>query len=395
MTLLEQAGFEAYVVGGCTRDALLGLDAKDWDITTSAFPEETKAVFSEYRTIDTGIQHGTVAVLIDGMQLEITTYRVDGEYTDSRHPDEVSFTRTLHEDLARRDFTMNAICYNPSVGWVDDFGGMDDIEQHRIRCVGTPEKRFTEDALRILRALRFSSVLGFSIEKETSLAIHSVKQRISCVAVERITEEMKKLLCGNNVYSVLRDYRDVISVVLPELGQLSEEAYEMSYRRVAAVLPEEELRFAMLLLNLGEESLQRFRLSNQMRSDIQTLMEYQDLELSADRRNLCLCLNKVGKTGLQKLILLKKGLCLAEDGGESPRLDTLCTIEEAFQELLAQNPVFRCQDLEVDGSDLLALGMKPGPEVGRQLQELLEKVMEEELPNERNALLNYLAERLS
>ncbi|MBQ3326299.1 MAG: hypothetical protein IJG86_00760, partial [Clostridia bacterium] len=213
LRLLEHAGFEAWVVGGCTRDALLGDAPKDWDITTSALPAETLSVFSDFRTIETGLQHGTVAVLLDGMLLEITTYRVDGTYKDSRHPDEVTFTRSIDEDLARRDFTMNAIAYSPARGYEDLYGGASDIEAHLIRCVGDPETRFTEDALRILRALRFSSVLGFAIEERTASAIHALKERILHVAWERISAELLQLLCGKDVYRVLQDYRDVFAVL--------------------------------------------------------------------------------------------------------------------------------------------------------------------------------------
>ncbi|MBQ8063719.1 MAG: tRNA nucleotidyltransferase, partial [Clostridia bacterium] len=262
LSLLEAGGFEAYVVGGCTRDSLLGTVPEDWDITTSALPEQTLEVFRDYRTIETGLQHGTVTVRIDKTNLEITTYRVDGKYEDSRHPDAVTFTRSLSEDLARRDFTMNAIAYSPTRGWKDLYGGAEDIEDRLIRCVGDPETRFTEDALRVLRALRFSSVLGFEIEGKTADAIHALKDRINFVAYERIAVELLKLLCGKNVYRVLQDYRDVFAVILPEMEPCFDfeqhnpwhiyDVYTHIAKSVEAVRPEPELRLAMLLHDIGK-----------------------------------------------------------------------------------------------------------------------------------------------
>ncbi|MBQ6445031.1 MAG: tRNA nucleotidyltransferase, partial [Clostridia bacterium] len=262
LRLLEHAGFEAWVVGGCTRDALLRDAPKDWDITTSALPAETLSVFSDFRTIETGLQHGTVAVLLDGMLLEITTYRVDGTYKDSRHPDEVTFTRSIDEDLARRDFTMNAIAYSPARGYEDLYGGASDIKAHLIRCVGDPETRFTEDALRILRALRFSSVLGFAIEEQTASAIHALKERILHVAWERISAELLQLLCGKDVYRVLQDYRDVFAVLFPELEPCFDfpqnnpwhiyDVYTHIAHSVESIAPEPALRLTMLLHDIGK-----------------------------------------------------------------------------------------------------------------------------------------------
>ena len=214
---LTAAGWEAYVVGGAVRDALRGCAAGDWDITTNAEPAQVERVFAGERLIETGLRHGTVTVLLDGLPLEITTYRVDGDYTDHRRPDAVRFTRSLREDLLRRDFTMNALAYNPRTGLVDVCGGAEDIARGVVRCVGEPDRRFQEDGLRILRALRFASVLGFQIAPETAAAIHRNRALLQYLAAERVQSELTKLLCGQNVDAVLREFSDVLAVPIPEL----------------------------------------------------------------------------------------------------------------------------------------------------------------------------------
>ena len=213
---LTAAGWEPYVVGGAVRDALRGSPAGDWDITTNAEPAQVERVFAGERLIETGLKHGTVTVLLDGLPLEITTYRVDGDYTDHRRPDAVRFTRSLCEDLLRRDFTMNALAYNPQTGLVDICGGAEDITRGVVRCVGEPDRRFQEDGLRILRALRFASVLGFQIAPETAAAIHRSRALLQYLAAERVRSELTKLLCGQNAGAVLREFADVLAVPIPE-----------------------------------------------------------------------------------------------------------------------------------------------------------------------------------
>ena len=215
---LEQHGFEAYAVGGCVRDSLLGKQPNDWDITTSARPSQTAACFSDFRTVETGIEHGTLTVLVNGTPLEITTYRNDGEYLDNRHPKQVTFSHRIEDDLCRRDFTVNAMAYHPVRGLVDLFDGRADLTRRRIVCVGDATTRFHEDGLRILRAIRFASVLDFSIEEETARAIHACRSLLSNIAAERIREEFCKLLCGVGAVRILREYADVIGVFLPELS---------------------------------------------------------------------------------------------------------------------------------------------------------------------------------
>ena len=215
--VLESAGFSAYFVGGCVRDSLLGNPPADWDIATNALPEQVKAAFRGYTVVDTGLKHGTVTVVSDYHNLEITTYRIDGDYSDSRRPDSVIFTADLHEDLKRRDFTVNAMAYHPEQGLVDDWGGKRDLKEKVLRCVGDPEQRFKEDALRILRGLRFAAVLGFSIEPKTETALRQKRGLLSNISGERIREELVKLLFGENVQQVLLTYRSILGEVLPEI----------------------------------------------------------------------------------------------------------------------------------------------------------------------------------
>ena len=217
LSRLHQAGYQAYVVGGCVRDTLLGKVPKDWDVCTNALPHEMKQVFADCHVIETGLQHGTLTVMYQQEPFEVTTFRVDGEYTDHRHPDEVIFVADVREDLSRRDFTVNAMAWSPETGVVDAFCGQEDLERRLIRCVGEPEKRFQEDALRIMRALRFASVYGFAIDPATDAAIHALKDTLTGVAAERIRVELAKLLCGDSAGDILRAYPDVMQVIMPQL----------------------------------------------------------------------------------------------------------------------------------------------------------------------------------
>ena len=262
LALLQAAGYEAWIVGGCVRDALLGLPPKDYDLTPSALPEETQRVFAAYPRIETGLRHGTVTVLLEGEPLEITTYRVDGVYSDARHPDGVTFTRSLRQDAARRDFTINAMAYAPGQGLQDFFGGQADLAQGTIRAVGRAETRFHEDALRILRALRFASVLDFTLEGETARAARACAPLLAAVSAERVSGELGKLLCGKAAGRVLRDYPDVLGVVLPEILPMvgldhrnPHHCYDVWTHTAVAVdhvPPELPLRLAMLFHDIGK-----------------------------------------------------------------------------------------------------------------------------------------------
>jgi len=426
---LEAAGYEAYAVGGCVRDALLGRTPEDWDITTSARPLELEAVFQNQRTIETGIQHGTVTVLIDGTPLEITTYRVDGTYSDNRRPDQVSFTSSLTEDLARRDFTINAMACNEKAGLVDEFGGREDLQQKVIRCVGDPDTRFHEDALRILRALRFASVLGFSIDPDTAAAIHCNRELIRHVSAERITAELMKFLCGPGVTELLLDYRDVFAVIFPELIPCFDldqknvhhryDVYEHIARSVGAAAPIPEVRLAMLLHDIGKpatmfdgedgqrhfyghpkvsadlakEILSRMRLPSRTQRTVEELVYRHDIPISAEPKILRRRLNQMGPDTLRLLLQVKRADRLAQTEEHAREAGKYDDIEAALDRLLAEQPAYTVKDLAVNGNDLKQLGFT-GPAIGAAQNALLERVMDEQLPNEKGALMNYAKENL-
>lgn len=268
INLLQSAGFEAYAVGGCVRDSLLGKTPNDWDITTSAKPEDMKSVFADFHCIDTGIKHGTVTVVIDGEPLEITTFRLDGEYEDNRHPKSVTFTSNLGADLGRRDFTVNAMAYSKKTGTVDLFGGQNDLKNKIIRCVGDPDRRFNEDALRILRALRFASALDFEIEEKTAQSLLKNRALLGNISEERIAKELLKLVCGKGAKRILTDFAPVLFEILPELQPMYKNShdnphhcydiYEHTLIAVESINPEPTLRFAMLLHDCGKPAVKKF-----------------------------------------------------------------------------------------------------------------------------------------
>ena len=423
---LHRAGYEAYIVGGCVRDRLLGTEAKDYDITTSARPEETKTVFFGERVIETGLRHGTVTVLLGGMPLEITTYRTDGAYTDGRHPDSVTFTRSLREDAARRDFTMNAIAFSEEDGYLDFFGGQEDIRSRTIRCVGAAERRFSEDALRILRALRFSSVLGFDIEAETAAAAHRCAPLLRCISAERIAVELTKLLCGKNVRQVLLSYADILGTVLPELLPMRGfdqhtpyhvyDVLEHTAVAVEAVPPEPLLRLAAFFHDIGKPAcftqdpdgrghfyghpqrsaeiadsvLQRLKFDNLTRTRTVALVRWHDLQIDLTPKSVKRAMQKLSTEDFFNLIALKRADNRAQSPEYATRQQTYDRLEAIANEILSEAQCFSLKQLAVGGTDLLALGMPPGKEVGAALQLLLDAVIDERVPNEKSALLAYL-----
>ena len=425
---LNTAGYEAYVVGGCVRDTLLGREPMDWDITTSALPEETIRVFSDYRVIPTGLQHGTVTVLIDDRPLEITTYRIDGEYTDNRHPDKVEFTRNLREDLQRRDFTVNAIAYHPTQGIVDHFSGLADLSDGRIVCVGDPEKRFTEDALRILRALRFSAQLGFPIEKMTAQAIHHLAPLLRNIAAERIQSELVKLLCGEQVKAVMLAFSDVIGIVLPEivsmigLEQINPyhylTVYEHTVETIAAVSAKPHLRLTMLLHDSGkpacytkdengidhfsghppvsaaiaEQAMSRLCFDRQTINTVKTLVMHHDDVITDNDRVIKRLLNRIGADSAHDLITVQKADVIGQHPDKRDRLNQLEAIDKRIDELVRSAACFSLADLAVNGDDLQQLGYRVGRQLGDTLQTLLDAVIDGDLPNERATLLNKAKE---
>ena len=431
LSRLNAAGFAAYVVGGCVRDLLMGRTPGDYDITTAALPEETAAVFAGERVIETGLQHGTVTVLTDGMPLEITTFRVDGAYSDARHPDAVRFTRSLREDLARRDFTMNAIAWNPESGLADPFGGEADIRAHVIRCVGDPETRFREDALRILRCLRFSAVLGFSIDPATAAAAEANRGLLSRISAERVASDLKKLVCGADARRVILSETDILGTVLPELLPLRgfdqrnpNHCYDILEHCAAvceAVPPEPAIRMAALLHDVGKPDcfftdeegvghfyghagrgaemvdpiLRRLRFDNESRARITELVRRHDMRIEPTEKGVLRALRRFGPEFYFQLVQLKRADALAHAPG--PNRDERAERAEALAalgtELLERQACFSLRDLAVDGRDLLAAGFSPGPAVGQALDRLLDAVTDGRVPNEKAALLAYLAEQ--
>ncbi len=362
---LESAGFTAYAVGGCVRDMLLGREVNDYDITTSALPTETKEVFKNYTVIETGIKHGTVSVIIDHKPYEITTYRVESEYEDCRHPQKVGFVRDVESDLARRDFTVNAIAFSPKKGIVDPFNGIDDLKNGILRAVGNPRLRFSEDALRILRALRFSATLGFEIENDTSNAIFRLSDNLNKVSSERIYEEMKKLVCGKNATSVLNDYRAVFEKILPLYGDI---------QYLARVPENYAMRFAYIFGENVPEALVK------LKADKQTQNIANLLAFSAPIPKEKIPLKQyVSRLGMEEslLVAVYRRALFSEDA------------EKKIEKLLNSKECLFLKDLAVNGKDLLELGIK-GKEVGEKLSLLLCAVIKEEINNERESLLQKL-----
>lgn len=424
---LEQAGYEAWCVGGAVRDALLGLEPGDWDVTTGAPPEVVLELFAP-NALPTGLRHGTVTVG-GGRGVEVTTFRRDGEYLDNRHPDHVEFTRSLTEDLSRRDFTVNAIAVNLRGELADPFGGRGDLERRILRAVGQPEKRFQEDALRILRGLRFAARLGFAIEPGTAAAIRRCAPLLENIAPERVQTELTGMLCGEHVLEVLLGYPEVLGVVLPEIlpcvgfDQHSVyhcyDVWEHTAHAVAAVKPQPVLRYAMLLHDIGkpetfsldeegrghfyghwrrsvplaQAALERLRVDNRSKETILTLVERHDCELPLSERSVRRNLARYGEETLRLLLEVKRADNLAQAEAYRDRQALLRQWEALLELVLAQGACFSLKQLAVKGGDLTALGLR-GPAVGRALEELLELVIDEKLPNERGMLLEYVKEKL-
>ena len=431
---LNAAGFEAYLVGGCVRDALLGREPGDWDVTTSALPEQTEAVFAGERIIETGLKHGTVTVLLEGLPLEITTFRTEAGYSDHRHPDSVAFTRSLEEDLARRDFTINAMAQNQSGELADPFGGQDDLNNHIIRCVGDPYARFNEDALRILRALRFASQLDFAIDPATAAAALALKDTLELVSRERIAVELTKLLCGPAVRRIVTKYWPILAAPLPELAPMAgldqRSPYHcwdvLAHSAVAAenVPPDKITRWAALLHDAGKPAcftvdgegrghfyghakpgaeiartaLTRLKFDKDTVNRVSRLVELHDYPIDPPNdcpdRAIKKLIGRLGEEDFFRLLDLKRADALAHHPDYRGRAAACDRFGALARELLAQEAVFSLKDLAVNGNDLIALGLPRGPEIGRTLKRLLEAVLNGELPNERERLLETARKEL-
>lgn len=423
---LQEAGYEAYAVGGCIRDSLLGRRPDDWDITTSAKPQETKALFG--KTIDTGIQHGTVTVIRHGRGYEVTTYRVDGEYEDGRHPKEVTFTASLKEDLRRRDFTVNAMAYNEEDGLVDLFGGRQDLEQKIIRCVGEANERFEEDALRIMRAVRFSAQLGFSIEERTKEAIRGHAGRLRQVSAERIQVELTKLVISPNPdFLRIAWETGITAVVLPEFDHLMEQPQnnphhcfsvgEHTLHAMQAVRPDKCLRLAMLLHDVAKplclttdaegidhfhghaqkgermaaQILKRLRYDNHTTELVSRLVKWHDVAIAPEKKAVRRAASRMGKE-LFPLILEVKAADLAaqSDYQRTEKREWLERLRGLYEEIEREGNCLTIKDLAVNGRDLIQAGITPGPQLGLALQQLLEIVLEDPEKNTREYLLSSL-----
>lgn len=386
---LHRAGHRAYVVGGCVRDSLLGLPPHDWDLCTSASPQQVLELFGEERCIPTGLQHGTVTVKWGGQCYEVTTFRTEGAYTDGRHPDRVAFVPRVEEDLARRDFTINAMAYAPEEGLVDPFGGQADLAQGLVRAVGQPERRFEEDGLRILRLYRFGARFGFRLEESTRRAACALCGRLGCVSAERIEAELTGLLSAPRPGDWLEP--EAAAVILPELEPLARpERFAALCRQVDRVPPAAgvEARLAVLLAPLGEQTarqvLRRLRCSRDRMDQTALLVARQGLTPApAGRARQVQARRLLGQLGPDVLARLL-WVCRAQHPEQDPELEDLgAEARSAWQ----QGACCRTDQLAVNGRDLLAAGIPPGPEVGRTLQALLDQVVRGSLPNQKQSLL--------
>lgn len=376
MRLLEKSGFEAYAVGGCVRDSLLGRVPYDWDVCTSASPEETLSVFADFRTIPTGIKHGTVTVIADS-PVEITTFRIDGEYLDNRRPSEVIFTRTLADDLCRRDFTVNAMAADKNGNVTDLYGGKEDLQKKIIRCVGCAQKRFDEDALRIMRALRFAATLGFELEASTARAVLVQRDLLKNIAVERIRVETDKLLMGE-CEKILLDYKAVFSVFLPEIDITPEKA-----KLVSLADKELEIRLALLLSALSAEEaravLRRMRYSGSVTDSVTLLIENMNTPLAPDSPAVKRLLKHMGEENLNRLVRFQ----MARGGLNEEACKQILQI---INVIIENGECFSLSSLAVNGSDLTELGIK-GRQTGNTLNALLSDVIDGKMPNEKKKLL--------
>lgn len=427
---LENAGHEAYLVGGCVRDLLRGAEPHDLDICTSARPEETKECFAGNRLIETGIRHGTLTVIEGGEPYEVTTYREDQGYTDGRHPDVVVFVSSLQEDLRRRDFTINAIAMDSKGNVQDPFDGQGDIQRRLIRCVGDPDRRLEEDGLRVMRGIRFAASLSYDVEGETAAALHRNRGMLKHVAAERIREEFCKLLASAGAAEILREYPDILLEFWPELRPLMEMeqrspwhcwgGWEHTLHALEAAPEDLILRLVMLLHDIGKPSckstdekgidhfrghqaagaemadkmLRALRFDNRTRREVTSLIAVHDNKLTAAESDIRRRLNRMGPEQFFRLLEVNRADKLAQNPEKAGAvLAELPLIRAKAEAVLAEQQCFTLRDLAVNGRDVLAAGAVPGKEVGRILNELLEQVLNGEVPNERGLLLDMISNR--
>ena len=423
LRVLEDHGYEAFVVGGCVRDSLLGRNPNDWDITTSALPLQVKALFR--RTIDTGLKHGTVTVLMDGEPFEITTYRVDGEYLDGRHPSEVTFTASLQEDLQRRDFTINAMAYSEKKGLQDLFGGLPDLEKGLIRAVGDPAKRFGEDALRIMRAVRFAAQLGYEVEADTVQAMKELAPTLSKISAERIAAELEKLLVSPHPEKLKMAYEcGITAVILPEFDRCMETAqnnphhkYSVGEHTIVSIgnaRPDRILRYTMLMHDMGKPSckttdeqgidhfyghqevsaqmandiLRRLKSDNETRRSVSKLVRYHDLTCGLTGKSVRKAISLIGEDLFPLYLEVKDADTRAQsDFRFQEKMDYLEEVRLLYRKILEEGDCLSLKDLAVNGKDLIAAGMKPGREIGEVLGAMYRDVIDDPEHNNKDYLM--------
>lgn len=431
MERLEKNGFEAYAVGGCVRDDLLGITPHDWDVTTRATPDAVQKLFADERCVLTGADKGTVTVVTEEMPIEVTTYRTETTYRDHRHPDAVTFVRTIEEDLSRRDFTINAMAYHPKRGLVDRFGGQEDLRRRRLRCVGVARERFSEDALRILRALRFASTYDLSIEEKTEQALFRCSPLLTQVAPERLRVEWDRLLTGKAAERILLAYWSVLAPIFPEIVPMvgfeqhsvyhDRDVWQHTAAAVAGTVPDPLIRLTLLLHDCGKPStftmdaegnghfyshaamsekmatavLSRFRYDRETTEQVLKLIHYHDTILPTDPKGIKHFLSRHGEEFLRRLLAVKEGDCAGHAPSFIPeRQEELRRIRRVLDEVIAEGDCFSLKDLAVNGDDVIRAGVPSGKQVGCLLQELLTAVIDGTVANERQELLFLLRKKL-
>ena len=422
---LQNNGHSAYIVGGCVRDSILGRTPHDYDICTSATPSEMLEIFKDKKIIETGLQHGTVTVVVNGEPYEITTYRIDGIYSDNRRPDTVTFTDKLVEDLRRRDFTINAMAYNDEEGLIDPFNGMEDIKYKKISCVGFAEDRFGEDALRILRAIRFAAQLEFTIMPGTDWEIHKQYKNLENISIERINSEFCKIASSDDFCVELLLYKDVFSLFIPELKDMFDfpqnnpwHIWDVFGHTIHAVeyCDSDDLvvRLAVFFHDFGkphsyqdgedgirhfkghgkvsadmtDSIMKRLRFDNETKNNVVELVYYHDATFEVGKKYVKRWLNKIGEKQFRRLLQVKKADNKAQNLElSSDRIKELSEIESLIDEVLQEDECFSLKDLAVNGKDLIGVGYKAGKELGNTLNKLLQLVIDGDCPNEKEKLL--------
>ncbi len=425
---LEEAGYEAYAVGGCVRDSILGREPDDWDITTSAKPEEIKRLFP--RTVDTGIKHGTVTVLLGGEGFEVTTYRIDGVYEDGRHPSEVTFTASLKEDLRRRDFTINAMAYNARSGLVDLYGGLADMENRVIRCVGNAGERFDEDALRMLRAVRFSAQLAYRIEEATGEAVKALAPNLQKISAERIQVELVKLVTSPNPDYLRTAYElGITAQILPEFDLCMETPQRHKHHcygvgehilhSMIGVGPDKVMRLGMLFHDIGKPQtltidpdgtthnkrhpyegekitrkvMRRLKFDNDTTDKVTKLVLYHDYDIAPTEAGVRRAINRMGEDIFAMIFTVRRADIAAQsDYMREEKLAKVAYIEKLYSEIMARRDAVTLKDLAISGNDLIAEGMPPGRQIGETLSALLERVLDDPSLNKREILLKLYKE---